>query len=144
MKISGTKSIAAIVASLTVTGAPALASVENVAVRDGGDAAYASGSHIQTKWDLFSGDADRIATSGDTAHTNDMMRVAGGDGGNGGNGGNGGAGASGGAGADGGAAGRSGAGGADGGAGGNGGAGAVGGTGGKGGNGGAGGTGRRR
>ena len=106
MKVSGTKSIAAVVASLAVTGAPALASVGNVGVRQGGDVAYAYGSHIQTEWDLFSADADRTAASVDSAHMDDVMRVAGGAGGNGGNGGNGGAGRA----PDGGAAGNGGAG----------------------------------
>lgn len=125
MKISGTKSIAAVVASLTVTGAPALASVGNVGVRQGGDVAYAYGSRIQTEWDLFSADVDRTAASVDSAHIDDVLRVAGATGGKGGNGGNGGAGAMGGTGTagngdDGGAgAGRA----PDGGAGGNGGAG---------------------
>lgn len=149
MKISGTKSIAAVVASLTVTGAPALASVGNVGVRQGGDVAYAYGSHIQTEWDLFSGDVDRTAASVDSAHIDDVLRVAGatgGEGGEGGNGGNGGAGAVGGIGA----AGNGGDGGAgagrapDGGAGGNGGDGRAPDDGSAGGASGKGGKGRRR
>ena len=146
MKISGTKSIAAVVASLTVTGAPALASVGNVGVRQGGDVAYAYGSHIQTDWDLFSGDVDRTAASVDSAHIDDVLRVAGATGGEGGNGGNGGAGAVGGIGA----AGNGGDGGAgagrapDGGAGGNGGDGRAPDDGSAGGASGKGGKGRRR
>jgi hypothetical protein len=141
MKVSGTKSIAAVVASLAVTGAPALASVGNVGVRQGGDVAYAYGSHIQTEWDLFSADADRTAASVDSAHMDDVMRVAGGAGGNGGNGGNGGAGRA----PDGGAAGNGGAGRApDGGAAGNGGAGSAPDDGSVGGASGKGGMGRRR